>query len=112
MGQDTVPHNTNTVTFCNAILTNPGLATFQADLKALVGNVDPTSHTTIVNTQPSVGDMQTFVNNTQVWLNAGDASVPIGQQSGVGGCDSRHPPAACRPSSSRATSCRTCRYRP
>jgi glucan phosphorylase len=26
VGQDTVPHNTRTVTFCNAILTNPGLA--------------------------------------------------------------------------------------
>ncbi len=41
-----------------------------------LGNVDPTSTTTIINTQPSVQAMMDFVNNTTVILNAGDASVP------------------------------------
>lgn len=74
VGQDTVPHNTDTAAFCDAILL--GLATVQPALKALVGDVDPTTTTTITNTQPSVGDMMTFVNDTQDAIDAGDATVP------------------------------------
>ena len=73
VGEGTVPNNPSTVTFCNTVLS---LAGVQAELQALIGNVDPTSTTTIINTQPSVQAMMDFVNNTTVILNAGDASVP------------------------------------
>ena len=73
MGEGTVPNNPSTVTFCNTVLSLAGVG---AELQTLVGNVDPTSHTTIINTQPSVQAMMDFVNNTTVILNAGDASVP------------------------------------
>jgi len=73
VGEGTVPNNPSTVTFCNTVLSLAGIG---GELKALVGEVDPTSHATILATQPSIEDMSTFVNNTQVILNAGDASVP------------------------------------
>ena len=73
VGEDTHPNNPDTGVFCANIAT---LATVQADLKALVGNVDPTSTTTIANTQPSAGDMQTFIENTNNTLTLGDESVP------------------------------------
>jgi hypothetical protein len=73
VGADTHPNNPDTGVFCANIAS---LATVQADLKALVGNVDPTSTTTIANTQPSAGDMQTFIENTNNTLTLGDESVP------------------------------------
>ena len=73
VGEGTVPNNPSTVTFCNTVLSLAGVG---AELQALIGNVDPTSTTTIINTQPSVQAMMDFVNNTTVILNAGDASVP------------------------------------
>jgi hypothetical protein len=77
VGQDTVPNNPNTVAFCNSILSGPAsLSGFQPALKALVGDVDPTTTETIANTQPSAGDMQSFVSTYTDVINAGDASVP------------------------------------
>ncbi len=59
--------------FCASIL---GLAGVQPALKALIGDVDPTTKDTIKNTQPSYGDQKAFVDNTQAALDAGDATVP------------------------------------
>ncbi len=92
VGQDTVPNNPDTVAFCNTILSGPAsLSGFQPALQALVGNVDPTTTTTIENTQPSKGDMQAFVETYTGVLNAGDASVPASVASGVDHCDCGHP---------------------
>jgi hypothetical protein len=73
VGEDTHPNNPDTGVFCANIAS---LATVQSDLKALVGNVDPTSTETIANTQPSAGDMQTFIEATNATLTLGDESVP------------------------------------
>ena len=73
VGEGTVPNVNDTVVFCNTVLSLAGIG---GQLQALVGNVDPTSHATIVATQPSVEAMSDFVNSTKVILNAGDASVP------------------------------------
>ena len=73
VGEGTVPNNPDTAAFCKAII---GLAGVQPALKTLVGNVDPTSTQTIINTQPSVADMQAFYNDTLASLQAGDSTVP------------------------------------
>ena len=73
VGEGTVPNSPDTVAFCKAII---GLAGVQPALKTLIGNVDPTSKDTIINTQPSVGDMKAFVTTTQDALDAGDSTVP------------------------------------
>jgi hypothetical protein len=76
VGQDTVPNNPDTAAFCNSILSGPAsLSGFQPALQALVGNVDPTTTQTIHDTQPSFGDMQTFVETYTGVIDAGDASV-------------------------------------
>ena len=41
VGEGTVPNNPSTVTFCNTVLSLAGVG---AELQALIGNVDPTSH--------------------------------------------------------------------
>jgi len=73
VGEDTHPNNPNTGVFCANIAS---LAAVQSGLKALVGNVDPTSTSTIANTQPSAGDMQAFIEATNNTLTLGDESVP------------------------------------
>jgi hypothetical protein len=73
VGEDTHPNNPDTGVFCANIAS---LAAVQSGLKALVGNVDPTSTTTIANTQPSAGDMQAFIDATTATLTLGDESVP------------------------------------
>jgi hypothetical protein len=73
VGADTHPNNPDTGVFCANIA---NLAAVQSGLKALVGNVDPTSETTIANTQPSAGDMQAFIDATNATLTLGDESVP------------------------------------
>jgi hypothetical protein len=73
VGEDTHPNNPDTEVFCGDIA---ALAGVQASLKDLVGNVDPTDETTVANTQPSVGDLQAFVESTNAALVAGDESVP------------------------------------
>ena len=64
----------DTATFCSNV---NGLSGFQAGLKVLIGNVDPTSASTIANTAPSVADVATFTTGTQAVLDAGDANVPL-----------------------------------
>ena len=61
VGEGTVPNVNDTVVFCNTVLSLAGIG---GQLQALVGNVDPTSHATIVATQPSVEAMSDFVNST------------------------------------------------
>ncbi len=73
MGADTHPNNPDTGVFCANIAS---LAGVQSGLKALVGNVDPTDESTIANTQPSAGEMQTFIEATNGTLVLGDESVP------------------------------------
>ena len=73
VGEDTHPNNPDTDVFCGDIA---ALAGVQASLKDLVGDVDPTDESTVANTQPSVGDMQAFVESTNAALVAGDESVP------------------------------------
>jgi hypothetical protein len=73
VGESTVPNNPDTVAFCGNIT---GLANVQPSLKALVGNVDPTSKATIIATQPSYGDTKAWADATQATIDTGDASVP------------------------------------
>ena len=73
VGQGTVPNNPNTQAFCHSIL---GLAGVQPALRALVGNVNPTSTATIIATQPSVLQMTAFTNSVTTAIDAGDATVP------------------------------------
>ena len=73
VGEDTHPNNPDSAVFCANIA---NLAGVQSGLKALVGNVDPTSKETIAATQPSAGEMQTFIEATNGTLTLGDASVP------------------------------------
>jgi hypothetical protein len=73
VGADTHPNNPDTGVFCANIA---NLAGVQSGLKALVGNVDPTDESTIANTQPSAGEMQTFIEATNGTLTLGDQSVP------------------------------------
>ena len=73
VGEDTHPNNPDTGVFCANIAS---LAAVQSGLKTLVGNVDPTSTSTIANTQPSAGDMQAFIEATNNTLTLGDESVP------------------------------------
>jgi len=73
VGAETHPNNPDTGVFCANIA---NLAAVQSGLKALIGNVDPTSATTIANTQPSAGDMQAFIASTNATLTLGDESVP------------------------------------
>jgi hypothetical protein len=77
VGEDSVPNNPDTVAFCNTILAGPeSLSGFGPALKALVGNVDPTTTETIHNSQPNVDSMKAFVVTYQGVLEAGDATVP------------------------------------
>ena len=77
VGEGTVPNNPNTVAFCGTILNGPAsLSGFGPALKALVGNIDPTTTQTIIDTQPSVGAQKAFVDTYTAVLQAGDASVP------------------------------------
>jgi hypothetical protein len=69
VGQETVPNKPDTADFCKAIVGLPGI---QTALKDLIGLVVPGDS----NTYPSVGEMKTFVDDTQAILDAGDASVP------------------------------------
>jgi hypothetical protein len=73
VGQNIPPSNPDTGAFCDAVV---GLGGVQAALKDLIGNVDPTSTTTILNTQPSTGDTAAFIHDTLAELAAGDATVP------------------------------------
>jgi hypothetical protein len=73
VGEDTHPNNPDTDVFCANIANLVGV---QAGLKDLVGDVDPTNKTTIANTQPSAGDMQSFIETTNGTLILGDESVP------------------------------------
>ena len=73
VGADTHPNNPDTGVFCANIA---NLAAVQSGLKTLIGNVDPTSETTIANTQPSAGDVQAFIDSTNATLTLGDESVP------------------------------------
>jgi len=54
----------------------PGLGSFQAELKVLIGNVDPTRGQTIADTQPSVADLQAFANGKQAPIDAVYANQP------------------------------------
>lgn len=73
VGQNVPPSNPDTGAFCDAVV---GLGGVQAALKDLLGDVDPTSATTILNTQPSTGDTAAFIHDTLAELAAGDATVP------------------------------------
>ncbi len=62
----------NAPAFCVVL---PQVAAVQAEFQALAGNIDPTSQTTITNTQPSVGDVTAFVGDVAAVVTPGDLNV-------------------------------------
>jgi hypothetical protein len=74
VGQGRPVNSAATAAFCAAL--NPGLTGIQAEIKSVLGGIDPTSAATVTATKPSTAAVQKLVNDINSIVAAGDASVP------------------------------------